>query len=197
MGIRSVEIDVQNGVEVDGRLIPSVRHASWGATTLRLDEVLETIQQHAFAASDYPLILSLDIRCNEENQRALAGLLQGILGESLLTARIPSKQLLLPSPEALKRKIVLNAPVEGDPKEEAGREDPDQFFIEKVWYRPQNVHGGESKQWLQKEMIWRENALVFGTPRSAGVAEVFAKPYFVGFIEREAIEEFIKVFNNN
>ena len=54
MGIRCIEIDVHDGIEYDGQLIPFVAHANnfvAVSNMIRLDTVLEVIEKHAFASS--------------------------------------------------------------------------------------------------------------------------------------------------
>uniref|UniRef100_A0A8K9WQR0 Phosphoinositide phospholipase C n=1 Tax=Oncorhynchus mykiss TaxID=8022 RepID=A0A8K9WQR0_ONCMY len=59
-------------------------------------------------ASPYPLILSLENHCSVEQQAVMARHLRSILGDKLLTKPLNEQQLQsLPSPEALKGKILV------------------------------------------------------------------------------------------
>ncbi|NWH61736.1 PLCZ1 phosphodiesterase, partial [Geococcyx californianus] len=59
-------------------------------------------------ASDYPLILSLENHCSPKQQEVIADYLEDILGDKLLTSPIDNTQITqLPSPEALKFKILI------------------------------------------------------------------------------------------
>ena len=78
MGVRYIEIDILDGGLKAGQLVPKSCNG-----TSTLDEVLETIKRHAFVKSEYPLFISLDVRCSQENERAAASLIKGTLGESL------------------------------------------------------------------------------------------------------------------
>uniref|UniRef100_A0A8C7G3D4 Phosphoinositide phospholipase C n=1 Tax=Oncorhynchus kisutch TaxID=8019 RepID=A0A8C7G3D4_ONCKI len=61
-----------------------------------------------FQASPYPLILSLENHCSVEQQAVMARHLRSILGDKLLTKPLNEQQLQsLPSPEALKGKILV------------------------------------------------------------------------------------------
>ena len=68
MGVRFIEIDILDGTTKNGQLVPLAC-----SRTSTLDKALETIKRHAFAKSEYPLIISLDVRCNDANQKAAAG----------------------------------------------------------------------------------------------------------------------------
>ena len=75
MGIRCIEIDIHDGIVQDGQLIPFFAHANKfvsASNKIRLDTVLEVIKKHAFASSKFPVILSLDISCNKENEQAMS-----------------------------------------------------------------------------------------------------------------------------
>ena len=115
MGVRYIEIDILDGGLKDGQLVPK---ACNGTSTL--EEVLETVKRNAFVKSEYPLFISLDVHCNQENERAAASLIKDTLGESLLNGPICKAENKLPSPEELKGKILLAAPVAN---EESNEED--------------------------------------------------------------------------
>ena len=68
MGVRFIEIDILDGTTKDGQPLACNK-------TSTLDEALKTIKRHAFAKSEYPLIISLDVRCNHDNQNAAASLM--------------------------------------------------------------------------------------------------------------------------
>ena len=70
-------MDIWDGDEEDG---PIVYHGYTMVSKLLLRNVLDTISDHAFETTPYPLILSLDVNCSEEQQSAAAALLVAILG---------------------------------------------------------------------------------------------------------------------
>ena len=73
----------------------------------RLNDVIHTIRDHAFVESQYPVIIAIEHHCNIENQVEIAKQFKCILGESLLTQKVDSTELELPSPEKLKQKFIL------------------------------------------------------------------------------------------
>ena len=194
-GVRFIDMDIWDGELVDGELVPCVcRKGGLGAQTekLPLDKVLHTIHENAFESSEYPLIICLNIHCNTENQRATAELFRRILDENLLTEQVNPDEEELPSPEALKRKIVVMAPEEEVKTEEL--DDRDEFFLGNVWFR---VTDDADKEWKPKEMVWKktEKMMSFGSPRHAADLEICGQKYFVGFITRQNMIEFIAGHN--
>ncbi|XP_074598689.1 1-phosphatidylinositol 4,5-bisphosphate phosphodiesterase zeta-1-like [Brevipalpus obovatus] len=105
-GYRCIELDIWDGDEEDG---PIVYHGYTMVSKLLLRNVLDTISDHAFDTTPYPLILSLDVNCSEEQQSAAAALLVAILGDQLYKRPIFSDEKSLPSPEQLKGKILVKA----------------------------------------------------------------------------------------
>ncbi|XP_010014461.1 PREDICTED: 1-phosphatidylinositol 4,5-bisphosphate phosphodiesterase zeta-1-like, partial [Nestor notabilis] len=58
--------------------------------------------------SDYPVVLSLENHCSPQQQEVMADYLESILGDKLLTSTIGEASVnQLPSPEALKFKILI------------------------------------------------------------------------------------------
>lgn len=72
-------------------------------------EVLHAIGKYAFVASPYPVILSMEVHCNVEQQEMLAQIVQDVLGATFLSAPLAGfeSEDSLPSPEQLKYKILL------------------------------------------------------------------------------------------
>ncbi len=58
---------------------PIVFHGHTLTTKIRLRNVLETIHQFAFKASQYPIILSIENHCSLEQQKQMASLMIEIL----------------------------------------------------------------------------------------------------------------------
>lgn len=46
-------------------------------------DVIEAVRDHAFAKSDYPVILSLENHCSHDQQRAMAAIMREVLGGML------------------------------------------------------------------------------------------------------------------
>ncbi|XP_015790131.1 1-phosphatidylinositol 4,5-bisphosphate phosphodiesterase eta-2 [Tetranychus urticae] len=116
-GYRCVELDIWDGNDNEG---PIVYHGYTMVSKLLLKDVLEAIGAYAFDTTPYPLILSLEINCSQEQQSSVAGLLVAILGDKLYRRPIIPNERELPSPEMLKNKILVKS--KGRP---SGSEDTD------------------------------------------------------------------------
>ncbi|KAK7880111.1 hypothetical protein WMY93_033221 [Mugilogobius chulae] len=77
-------------------------------TKILFKDVISTIEQHAFEASAYPVILSLENHCSRRQQEVMAHYLVSILGDKLLSAPLNHPTTgELPSPDDLKYKILI------------------------------------------------------------------------------------------
>uniref|UniRef100_A0A671TA04 Phosphoinositide phospholipase C n=1 Tax=Sinocyclocheilus anshuiensis TaxID=1608454 RepID=A0A671TA04_9TELE len=102
-GCRCVEVDCWNGSNGE----PVVYHGHTLTSKILLKDVITTIANYAFKASEYPLIVSIENHCSIEQQEVMALYFRDILGDMLLTNTVDGVSSELPSPEALKRKILL------------------------------------------------------------------------------------------
>ena len=72
-----------------------------------LRDLLLLFQEHAFVRSEYPVILSIEDHCSLVQQRKMAAIFQEQFGDALVTAPMDKNETELPSPERMKRRIIL------------------------------------------------------------------------------------------
>lgn len=102
-GCRSVEVDCWDGR--DGQ--PVVKHGFSLTKSISFRSVITTIKEHAFAASDLPLWLSLEVHCSPQQRDIMARVMLEIFGSSLVTEPLPGASQALPSPNQLRGRILL------------------------------------------------------------------------------------------
>lgn len=91
---------------------PQITHGHTLTSKVPLRDVIEAISRYAFAASPFPLILSLEIHTEVIQQSTIANILRSILGEKLLDKPLEdtsSDLVALPSPRDLTGKILVKA----------------------------------------------------------------------------------------
>jgi phosphatidylinositol phospholipase C gamma-1 len=84
-----------------------IYHGHTLTSKIRFRDVIDAIKEHAFEASEYPLVLSIEDHCSLLQQRTMATLFQDVFGDMLVVAPLDKTEMQLPPPEKLKRKIIL------------------------------------------------------------------------------------------
>ncbi|XP_041794978.1 1-phosphatidylinositol 4,5-bisphosphate phosphodiesterase gamma-2-like [Chelmon rostratus] len=102
LGCRCVELDCWEG---PGE--PIIYHGWTRTTKIKFEDVVKAINDHAFVASEFPVILSIEEHCPLEQQRQMARIFKEVFGDKLLTDPVEQMAEQLPSPTQLKGKIIL------------------------------------------------------------------------------------------
>jgi phosphatidylinositol phospholipase C delta len=119
---------------------PRVLHGFTLTKEISFREVCQTVKEHAFVASDLPLIVSLEVHCTPLQQNSMVEIMEEIWGEHLLSAS-EIEPAGLPSPDELRNKILIKVKHVPDSKINDGKseDDPEDTIHEVV------VEGGEKK----------------------------------------------------
>ncbi len=106
-GARSVELDCWDGANST----PMITHGRTLTSKVPFVEVIAAIEKYAFVASEYPLILSMEIHNDLAQQDVIARILREVLGDKLLSRKLDRVRHPngLPTPEELKGKILVKA----------------------------------------------------------------------------------------
>ncbi|XP_037793332.1 1-phosphatidylinositol 4,5-bisphosphate phosphodiesterase delta-4-like [Penaeus monodon] len=129
-GCRLLELDLWDGD--DGE--PIIYHGHTLTSKITLADVLrDGIKLYAFEASPYPVILSIENHLSLDQQRTMVKLMKDILGDMLATDPVPDDITVIPSPEALKNKIIVRAKKpKGSEVEDDDEDDDDQDSIDYI-----------------------------------------------------------------
>lgn len=102
-GCRCLEIDCWDGS--DGK--PIVVHGRTLTKSISFHDTIKVVNKYAFSESQYPLILSLEVHCNPEQQILMVKTMHEEFGDRLLLQALDLDSTILPPPEELKGKILI------------------------------------------------------------------------------------------
>eukprot|EP00939_MAST-03C_sp_MAST-3C-sp1_P003693 g3693.t1 len=106
-GIRLIELDCW-----DSPSGPVVKHGHTATAPMPLSDALVAVKKHAFEASPYPVIITIENHCNSKLQRIQAKMLRGILGDALVfVSRFSSPTF--PSPQSMLGRILVRHKIKG------------------------------------------------------------------------------------
>ncbi|XP_071720151.1 phosphoinositide phospholipase C 2-like isoform X1 [Rutidosis leptorrhynchoides] len=104
-GVRVIELDMwPNSTKDDIDIV----HGGTLTAPVKLDKCLEAIKTYAFVASDYPIILTLEDHLTPDLQAKVAKMVTETYGDVLYTYTGTDAMKDFPSPESLKKRIVVS-----------------------------------------------------------------------------------------
>ncbi|XP_027337126.1 phosphoinositide phospholipase C 2-like isoform X2 [Abrus precatorius] len=103
-GVRVIELDIWPNASKDN---VDVLHGRTLTSPVALIKCLRSIKQHAFVASEYPVVITLEDHLTPDLQAKVAEMITRTFGDILFC---PSSESLkeFPSPESLKRRIIIS-----------------------------------------------------------------------------------------
>ncbi|VDM75050.1 unnamed protein product [Strongylus vulgaris] len=102
-GEATVEVDLFDGEHGE----PIITHKRTLIDPITLRNALEAIKRCAFESTPYPVILTIENHVGLVQQRVMVDVFQEVLGDLLYIPHPRSSQIDLPSPNELKKKVLL------------------------------------------------------------------------------------------
>ncbi|KAL6533123.1 1-phosphatidylinositol phosphodiesterase [Orobanche minor] len=102
-GVRVIELDIWPNSTNDN---VNVLHGRTLTTPVELIRCLKSIREHAFIASDYPVVITLEDHLTHDLQAKVAEMITRTFGDMLFR---PAADLIdFPSPESLKKRVIIS-----------------------------------------------------------------------------------------
>ncbi|CAL5189653.1 unnamed protein product [Lathyrus oleraceus] len=104
-GVRVIELDLWPNSREDD---VEVRHGGTLTSSVKLRDCLNAIRDNAFEASEYPVVITFEDHITPPLQRKVAKMVDDIFGGMLFRPNHSRKMKKFPSPESLKRRILIS-----------------------------------------------------------------------------------------
>uniref|UniRef100_A0A8C1Y9A6 1-phosphatidylinositol 4,5-bisphosphate phosphodiesterase gamma n=1 Tax=Cyprinus carpio TaxID=7962 RepID=A0A8C1Y9A6_CYPCA len=86
---------------------PIIYHGWTRTSKIKFKDVVKAINDHAFATSEFPVVLSIEEHCDVKQQKMMAQVFKDVFQDKLLTEPLEPEAEQLPSPTQLKGKIII------------------------------------------------------------------------------------------
>uniref|UniRef100_A0A8C5QKR9 Phosphoinositide phospholipase C n=1 Tax=Leptobrachium leishanense TaxID=445787 RepID=A0A8C5QKR9_9ANUR len=103
MACRSIELDVSDGPDNE----PIICNRNSMTSPLAFRNVIEVVNKYAFISSEYPLLLCIGNHCSVQQQKVMVQHIKKIFGSKLYIEKPSPTDSYLPSPEKLKKKVLV------------------------------------------------------------------------------------------